>query len=198
MRSGYMYRFFIVFLLISAFFISCSKDDKGQPTPDPIPDVINGVITEIDLTPVDITTPGTGRFFISANNTRYQVEFSAVALAASNATLTFDTDTILTDQSREYANLGIDVISYNPVKENQIIMSFNDGRRVTGVFDFNTSFGGVFGETLISQWRDPSDPSKPNQKAKDDIINLVRRYGDKDGPGPEISPQFLFATVSRL
>ncbi|HZI54600.1 MAG TPA: hypothetical protein VFD56_12880 [Chitinophagaceae bacterium] len=193
-----MYRFFIVFLLISAFFISCSKDDKGQPTPDPIPDVINGVITEIDLTPVDITTPGTGRFFISANNTRYQVEFSAVALAASNATLTFDTDTILTDQSREYANLGIDVISYNPVKENQIIMSFNDGRRVTGVFDFNTSFGGVFGETLISQWRDPSDPSKPNQKAKDDIINLVRRYGDKDGPGPEIAPQFLFATVSRV
>jgi len=185
------------FLLIGTFFTSCSKDEQGQPTPDPIPDVIIGVITEIDLTPVDITTPGTGRFFITANNSRYQVEFNAVAYAASNAILIFDTDTILTDQSREYTNLGNDAISYNPVRDNQVTVSFNDGRRVNGSFDLNTSFGGVFGETLISQWRDPNNPSKPTQKAKDDIINLVHRYADKDGPGPEITPQYLFAKVSR-
>jgi len=74
---------------------------------------------------------------------------------------------------------------------------FNDGRRVTGNFDLNTSFGGVFGQSVITEWRDPSDPTKPTQKAKDDIINLVHRYYDKDGPGPGASPQYLFAKVSK-
>ena len=192
-----MCRFLTLSLLAGSILFSCSKDEQEQPAPDEIPKVINGVITEIELTPVNLTTPGLGTFFIAANNTRYRVEFNAVDYAASNAILIFDTDTILNDLSREYANLGSDAISYNPVRENQITLSFHDGRKVTGYFDFNTSFGGVFGQSVISEWRDPSDPSKPTQKAKDDIINLVHRYDDKDGPGPEIAPQYILATVSK-
>jgi len=192
-----MVRHLIQFLIAGTFFISCSKDEQRQPTPDVIPDIINGTITEIDLTPVNLTTPGLGSFFIAANNTRYKVEFNAVDYAASNAILIFDNDTILTDQSREYAHLGNDAISYNPVRENVITLVFNDGRRVNGVFDSNTSFGGVFGQSVISEWRDPNVPSKPTQKAKDDIINLVHRYDDQDGPGPGVAPQYVFAKVSK-
>jgi len=192
-----MTRHLIQLLVASTFFTSCSKDEQKQPAPVSIPNIIDGAVREIDLTPVDLTTPGLGSFFISANNTRYKVEFNAVDYAASNAILIFDNDTILTDQSREYAHLGNDAISYNPVRENLITLLFNDGRRVTGDFDLNTSFGGVFGLTVISEWRDPNVPSKPTQKAKDDIINLVHRYGDKDGPGPGVAPQYLFAKVSK-
>jgi hypothetical protein len=191
-----MYRFFVLFLLLGAF-ISCSKKDGGSTTPVVIPDIIDGVITEFNLTPLDINTPDKGTFFISANNTIYKVDFNAAAQPASNARLIFESDTILTDQSREFANLGKDAIAYNPVADNLISIFFDDGRKVTGSFNVNTSFGGIFGEALISQWRDPSDPAKPTQKAKDDIINLVHRYSDKDGPGPETAPQYLFVKVSK-
>jgi hypothetical protein len=191
-----MYRFLVLFLVLSAV-ISCSKNEEVSSTPVVIPNVIDGAITEFNVTPLDINTPDKGTFFISANNTNYRVDFNAAAQAASNARLIFESDTILTDQSREFANLGKDAIAYNPVAENLISIFFDDGRKITGLFDFNTSFGGVFGEALISQWRDPSDPSKPTQKAKDDIINLVQRYSDKDGPGPETAPQYLFVKVSK-
>ena len=191
-----MYRFLLLCLALGSF-ISCSKDEGNSPPPFVIPDIIIGNVAELSLAPVNITTPDKGVFFIFANNVRYQVDFNATTNAASNAVLIFASDTILTDQSTEFTNLGADAIAYNPVKENQIILVFNDGRKVTGAFDFNTSFGGVFGAATISQWRDPLDPSKPTQKAKDDIINLVHRYSDKDGPGPEVSPQYLFAKVSK-
>jgi len=191
-----MYRLFVFFLLVSTF-ISCSKNEDGPLPPDVIPDIIEGVITEFNVTPVDINTPDKGTFFIAVNSTRYKVDFDAAAQSASNATLIFETDTILTDQSREFANLGPDAIAYYPVAENEITVSFHDGRRVKGLFDLNTSFGGVFGAALISQWRDPNDPTKPTQKAKDDIINLVQRYSDRDGPGPETAPQYLFVRVSK-
>jgi len=191
-----MYRFLGLFLMLS-IFISCSKDETGTPPPVVIPDVIDGEITEFNLTPLDINTPDKGSFFISANNTDYKVDFNAVAQSASNAFLIFESDTILNNDSREFANLGKDAIAYYPVAENKISILFNDGRKVTGLFNLNTSFGGVFGEALISQWREPGNPSKPTQKAKDDIINLVQRYSDKDGPGPEKAPQYLFVKVSK-
>jgi len=193
-----MHRFLVFFLLLGTF-ISCSKNEEVPPTPVVIPDFIEGVITEFNVTPLDINTPDKGTFFIftSANNTNYKVDFNAALEPVSNAILIFESDTILTDQSREFANLGKDAIAYYPVAENKISILFNDGRKVTGLFNLNTSFGGVFGEALISQWREPGNPSKPTQKAKDDIINLVQRYSDKDGPGPEKAPQYLFVKVSK-
>ena len=195
-----MHRLLVLSFLAGAFFVSCSKDEKDQQVQGPIPDVLTGVVRDVDLTPVNITTPGLGKFFIDVNNVRYVVEFNAVDYAASNAVLIFDTDTILTNDSREFANLGNDAISYNPVLANRIILSFHDGsgRRVTGFFDVTTSFGGTFGQAVISEWREPNDPTKPTQKAKDDFINLVHRYADKDGPGPDIAPQWLLVTISRV
>jgi hypothetical protein len=190
-----MYRFLALFFVVSVF-ISCSKDEAKQ-TPFVIPDVITGEITEFNLTPLNLTTPGKGTFFIYANNTKYKVDFNATDQSASNAILLFSSDTILTDQSREYANLGKDVVAYNPVANNQIVVLFTDGKKIDGVFTANTSFGGVFGEAIISQWRTPGDPTKPTQKAKDDISNLVKRYNDKDGPGPDNARQYLFVKVSQ-
>ncbi|MEJ7589555.1 MAG: hypothetical protein WKI04_18545 [Ferruginibacter sp.] len=191
-----MYRFLVSFLL-AATFLSCSKDEPGQTPPVVIPVVIDGAITEFNLNPTDINTPDKGTFLISANNTLYKVEFSSVAEPASNATIVFGTDTILTDLSREFANFGKDVIAYTPVAANQILVQFKDGRKVTGSFNPYTSFGGTFGEAVITQWRSAGDPAKPNQKAKDNIINLVRLYRDQDGPGPGTSPQYLFVKVSK-
>ncbi|MEP7106447.1 MAG: hypothetical protein ABI760_00665 [Ferruginibacter sp.] len=191
-----MYRFPALFLVFSTF-ISCSKNVTGPNTPVVIPNVIDGVISELTVTPLDINTPDKGVFLISAGSSIYKVDFSATSQSASNATLTFASDTILNDQSREFANFGKDAIAYNPVAVNQILILFNDGRRVNGSFDLYTSFGGVFGQALISQWRESGDPTKPTQKAKDDIINLVHRYADKDGPGPETAPQYLFVNVSK-
>jgi len=190
-----MYRFLVFFILISTF-ISCSKNDGNAPPPVVIPDNLNGVITEFSLAPIDINTPDKGTFLISANNTIYKVDFNAAAESEANAILLFSNDTILTDQSRSLGNLGRDAIAYNPIRENEIFVEFNDGRKIDGLFTNYTSFGGVFGEDLINQWSDPNDPSKPTQKAKDDIINLVHRYSDKDGPGPETKPQPLLVTIS--
>jgi len=190
-----MYRLLVSFSVLSVF-ISCSKDEPVPSGPSAIPPTIDGFVTEFSLAPIDLTTPDKGGFYIFANNTRYEVTFNAVANnAAYNAVLVFATDTILYDLSREFTNLGNDAIAYNPVSPNIIKVMFTDGRKVTGYFDPNTSFGGIFGAAVISQWRDPSDPTKPTQKAKDDIINLIHRYGDKDGPGPETAPQYLFAEV---
>ena len=111
-----MYRFLILFIFLVSI-ISCSKDEGGTPPPDQIPDIINGVVTEFKLSPIDINTPDKGTFLISGNNTIYQVDFNAVAESESNAILLFDNDTILTDQSREIGNLGRDAVAYNPVRE---------------------------------------------------------------------------------
>ena len=191
-----MYRLLAAFILFAAF-ISCSKSDDTSTPPVVIPDHIEGEVTEVTLTPIDINTPDKGQFLISSNGTSYKVTFNAADQAASNAFLVFETDTILTDSSREYTNLGKDAISYNPVKSNLLSIFFNDGKKITGSFDLNTSFGGVFGEALIAQWRSAGDPSRPTQKAKDDLMNLVMRYADKDGPGPETGRQYLVVTVTK-
>ena len=185
----------LVFLLMLTASVSCSKNDKGVP-PAAIPDMIDGVLLDINVTPLNITTPDKGLILISMNNTRYNVEFNAVAQAQSNATLVFASDTILRDDSREFANLGKDAVSYNPVGPNEITIRFNDGRKIFGWFDPNTNFGGVFGEQLISQWRTANDPAKPNQKAKDDISYFVKLYRDMNGPAPGITPVYLSVQVS--
>lgn len=190
-------RLLLVLLLVLNVLISCSKNEAGPTPPVVIPDIIYGVINEINVTPSDITTPDKGSLFISANNTIYKVEFNATDSSQSNATLFFASDTILTNDSREFANLGKDAVAYNPVADNEITISFKDGRKISGLFDLVTSFGGVFGEQLISQWREPNDPAKPNQKAKDDIRNFVRRYADKDGSGSGITPVYLSVTVTK-
>lgn len=190
-----MYRLIIVFIFLVSF-VSCSKDEGSTQPPVQIPDIISGVITEFSVAPIDINTPDKGTFLISANNTIYKVDFNAVAESQSNAILLFDNDTILTDQSRELGNLGRDAVAYNPVHDNEILVQFNNGKKIDGVFTSYTSFGGVFGEALISQWRTPNDPSKPNQKAKDDLIHFVQLYSDKDGAGPETKPLPLSVTVS--
>jgi hypothetical protein len=190
-----MCRFLVIFLLFS-IFISCSKDEGGSPPPAVIPDVINGTITEFNLTPLNITTPDKGTFLISSAGTIYRVDFNAVADSASNAFLLFANDSILTDQSRGVGNVGRDAVAYAPVRENEIVIQFNDARKIDGLFNSYTIFGGTFGEDLINQWRDPADPAKPNQKAKDDIIHLVQLYSDKDGSGPETKPLPLLVTIS--
>src|SRR3954470_11989071 len=113
-----MFRFLMLLLVVSAF-ISCSKDEEAPPPTSVIPDIIYGVITEFNVTPIDINTPGKGEFLIFSNNVFYKVDFNAVAESESNAYLLFDSDTILTDKSREFANLGKDAVAYNPIAENQ-------------------------------------------------------------------------------
>src|SRR5215216_2038933 len=138
-----MYRLFVLFLMLSTV-ISCSKNEGAPPPPVVIPDIIDGEVTEFNVTPLDINTPGKGTFLIDVVNATYKVDFDAVAQSASNGRLIFVSDTILNDQSREFANLGKDAIAYNPVADNQIVIFFDDGRKVSGVFNLNTSFGGVF------------------------------------------------------
>src|SRR6478609_7625915 len=105
----------VALFLVLGTFMSCSKDDEMSSTPPvEIPDIINGYITEFNVTPIDIKKPDKGTFFISANNNIYKVDFNAVPKSESNAILIFDSDTILTDRSREFANLGKDAIAYNP------------------------------------------------------------------------------------
>ena len=191
-----MRRFLAVFL-VASIFISCSKDEDPPPVPVVIPDIIVGEITEFTLDPIDITSPDKGELFIYAAGIKYKVDFNAADQPQSNAVLIFANDTILTDQSREFTNLGQDAIAYTPIRENLVSIFFNDGRKITGTFNGNTVFGGIFGHDLIAQWRDPADPAKPTQKAKDDIIHLIQRYRDKDGPGPEVAPQYLFVKVSK-
>ena len=191
-----MCRFIVLLLLINAL-ISCSKKKEELNPPVVIPDVINGAINEIKVTPLDITTPDKGSLLISMNNTNYKVDFNATDEAQSNATLLFESDTILTDESREFASFGKDAVAYRPVGENEITINFKDGRKISGLFDPITSFGGVFGEQLISQWRTSNDPAKPNEKAKDDIRNFVQRYSDRDGPGSGSTPVYLSVTVSK-
>src|SRR4051812_43745030 len=158
----------VAFALFLISAVSCSNDEKGLP-PVVIPDNISGPISEVMVTPIDITTPDKGSLLVSMNNTGYKVEFNAVAQAQSNATLSFASDTIIRDDSREFANLGPNVVAYNPVGPNEITIHFNDGRKIIGWFDPNTNFGGTFAPTLIATWRDPLDPAKPTQKAKTDI-----------------------------
>ncbi len=190
-----MYR--LIFLVLLTALLSCSKDDP-EPPQVVIPDIINGTVLEINVTPADLVTPKTGFLVVSMTNTYYKVTFNAVDEAASNATILFATDSILSDDSREYANLGKDAVAYQPLKPNEVFIIFNDGRKVDAIFDVFTTFGGVFGEDVISQWREASDPTKPNKKAIDDIMELVRRYSDKDGAGPGTTPVFLKAEVSKL
>lgn len=186
----------LVFLFVLTASVSCTKDDKPLP-PVVIPDIINGVVLELNVTPINITTPDKGTVTVSTTNAIYNVQFNAVAQAQSNATLTFESDTILTDASKEFSNFGKDAIAYNPVATNEMTIRFNDGKKVVGLFNLGTSVGGVFGEQLISQWRTAGDPSKPNQKAKDDLRNFMKLYEDLDGAGPGTSPVYLFVEVSK-
>jgi hypothetical protein len=190
-------RLFYIFLIVISALISCSKKE-GVTTNPPItiPTKIEGLITELNVTPINITTPDKGSFVIFSNNTLYNVEFDAVEQSQSNADLLFGSDTLLIDESREFANFGNDIVAYNPLGINEIKINFKDGRKLTGTFDLSASFSGIFGEQLISQWRTVGDPGKPNQKAKDDLIGFIHRYADKDGPGPNSSPTSVFVEVS--
>ena len=184
----------VIFLLILTASLSCSKNENELP-PVVIPNVIDGALLEVNVTPQNITTPDKGSLLISMQNTIYKVDFNAVAQPQSNATMFFASDTVLRDDSREFASFGKDAVSYNPVGPNELTIRFTDGRRVSGLFTPGTSFGGVFGEQLIAQWRNPADPSRPNQKARDDISNFIKLYRDMNGPAPGISPVYLFVEV---
>ncbi len=195
--KSYLMRRFVIFLLVLITLVSCSKNEVIPATPAVIPDIINGVITDLNVIPIDITTPNEGSFLISVNNTVYKVDFNAVEQSQSNAELVFTSDTLLINESREFADFGKNAIAYNPLRENEITIFFDDGRKISGQINSFTTFSGVFGEALISQWRDSNDPAKPNQKAKDDITGFIKRYSDKDGPGPGITPIYLFIKVSK-
>jgi len=175
---------------------SCSNKDNGQP-PFVIPDNINGPILEIMVQPINITTPDKGSLRISMNNVNYIVQFDAVPQAQSNATLSFASDTIIRDESRAVGNLGVDVVAYNPVGPNEVTIRFSNGNKIFGTFDANTSFGGTFGQALISTWATTGDPAKPNQKAKTDLSSFVKLYKDKDGTGPGTEPVYLLVTVTK-
>jgi hypothetical protein len=192
-----MYRL-LVLLLALELSASCSKKDDKQLPPPVIPSSITGVVTEINFDPVDITTPDRASLLISTATDLYQVDFNAAEESETTATISFRTDSILVDDSREFANLGMDAVAYQPVKDNALEILFKDGRRVFGTFDVSTSFGGIFGRELISQWRETNEPSKPNQKAKDDIRQFIQRYADKDGPGPETTRVYLAVQISKL
>lgn len=191
-----MFRIFI-FLMVFGGVLACSKSDQSL-APAPIPGNIDGIVIGFTAMPQNITTPDKNFFVISMNGTRFRVDMNAVPQSQSNALVFFSTDTILVDQSREFANLGKDAVSYNPVAQNDITIRFADGKKIFGWFDLNTDLGGVFGETLIFTWRNPADPAKPNQKARDDLRNFMRRYSDSDGPGPGTAPTYFFVEISRM
>ena len=186
----------LVALFVLTVGVSCSNKSNELP-PVVIPDNIDGVLREIMVTPVNITTPDKGSLTILMNSVLYKVEFNAVPQVQSNATLRFTSDTIIRAESSAFANLGPDVVAYNPVGPNEITIRFNDGRKIFGWFDPGTSFGGQFGQALISTWKDPADPAKPNQKAKTDISEFVKRYADADGPGAGGAPVYLLVQVSK-
>ena len=191
-----MFKFFILAFIVLGLN-SCSKSDNNVPVAT-IPDEISGFVVSFRATPSNITTPDKSFFVVSMQNTRYTVTLNAVPQSQSNASVLFATDTVLVDESREFANLGKDVVAYNPVFGNEITIRFNDGRKIFAHFDLNTDFGGTFGEALISTWRVPNDPAKPNQKARDDLKNFLLRYMDADGPGPGISPTYFVVDVAKL
>ena len=186
----------ITISVLALSFFSCSKDDVSV-TPTPIPNIIEGIVTEFRVTPTDINTPNKASFLISLNNTIYKVDLDAVPQSQSNTELLFATDTVLIDESREVGDFGKDEVAYNPLRENTVFVIFNDGRKVTGMFQPFTVFRGVFGESLIAQWRETNDPAKPNQKAMNDLAAFMRRYKDKDGPGNGTEPTYILATVSK-
>ncbi|HKH62803.1 MAG TPA: hypothetical protein VKA49_18300 [Flavitalea sp.] len=191
-----MFRLFVLAFVVLGL-TSCSKSDNS-PSVSPIPDVINGAVISFRATPLNITTPDKSFIEVSMQNVRYMVTLNAVPQSQSNALVLFATDTVLVDDSKEFANLGKDAIAYHPVSGNEITIRFNDGRKIFAYFDFNTDFGGTFGEALISTWRVPNDPAKPTQKARDDLKNFLSRYNDADGTGPGISPTYFFVDVSKL
>ena len=78
----------IVFLLFFSAAASCSKK-YGDLQPVVIPGTINGVILDIKVTPIDISTPDKASLRISMNNVIYSVEFNAAAQSQSNATILF-------------------------------------------------------------------------------------------------------------
>src|SRR5687768_5882266 len=134
-----MFRFIVKFLCVGVF-MSCSKSDD-QPQVTPIPDLILGTVEDIAVTPVDLNTPGQGTMVIQMNGALYKVQFNATTEAQSNATLFFAEDTVLTADSREYGNLGQDFISYNPVRDNELEITFKDGiRKIQGSYTLATSF----------------------------------------------------------
>ena len=122
-----MLRIVVILLVLTSSF-SCSDKDNDLP-PVVIPDTINGVIMEINVTPINITTPDKGSLLISMNNTVYSVEFNAVNQSQSNATLFFASDTIIRDESREFSNLGKDAVAYNPVGPNEVTINMYDGKK---------------------------------------------------------------------
>jgi hypothetical protein len=190
-----MYR--LIYIILVAGLLSCSKDESTPPPPAEIPDILNGDIAAITVEPIDITTPDKAHLLILVQNTLYKVNFDASPQAQSNALITFATDTILSEFSREFANLGEDEVAYNPLNPNDVTISFNDGRKVFGRFTVGTTFGGIFGRDLIAQWRVQNDPSKPNAKAKTDLMNFVKFYADKDGDGPETDPIYLTVSITK-
>jgi hypothetical protein len=189
-----MNRIFILLLFVLA--VSCKKNDDNDPQ-FVIPPLIQGSVKEFNVDPIDINTPDKGTMLVSMTGSIYKVEFNAAPQASANAVLSFQMDTLLTDDSREYANFGNDFVAWQFVRDNQVEVTLNDGRRVSAFFDFTSSFGGTFGESLISQWRTPGDPTKPNQKAKDDLRKFVRLYDDKDDDGPGTDPIYLSVQISK-
>lgn len=191
-----MYRLLFVLSLVLAMG-SCSKSNDTPPV-TPVPDVINGTITDFSVTPINLNTPDKGTMLISMTGALYKVQFNVVPEAQANAKISFGTDSVLVDESRESGNFGQDVISYIPVAPNEVIFTFKEGpKKINGVFSYLTGFGGTFGSDIIASWRSPSDPSKPNAKAKEDLMNLVRRYMDSNGSEPGISPVHLAVSVIR-
>lgn len=190
-----MYRLICVVLLSG--LLSCSKDDDTPLPSEEIPDLLNGDVTAITVEPIDITTPDKANFLINVQNVLYKVTFNAVPQAESNATIVFATDSVISEFSREFADLGDDIVAYNPLKPNDLTIAFTDGRKVFGQYTVGTSFGGTFGKDLIAQWRTPNDPSKPTDKAKTDLMNFVKRYKDKDGEGPETAPTYLSVSIKK-
>ena len=63
-----MYR--LIFLVLLTALLSCSKDDP-EPPQVVIPDIINGTVLEINVTPADLVTPKTGFLVVSMTNTDY-------------------------------------------------------------------------------------------------------------------------------
>jgi hypothetical protein len=124
-----MYRLLLALLIVTTWS-SCSRnnDDSNNNPPPTVPNIITGYVSEFSVDPVDMTTPEKATLLVSMNNTFYRVEIAPAAQSEHNATISFLSDSILTTDSREFANFGPDIAAYAQLRTRHCSLCAGTGK----------------------------------------------------------------------